>query len=328
MPSSLGRIASPVRTALKDLPPAQPKAPASSKASTQAAVRDAFAPAVGSGAAGNGTETQFMKTTNGTAVVSQREAGDFYCEHTAWTLNTEANQPGSSIAKNAAGKPLAGFLHLPGALDHVGPNRHKATQEVIGSAFRGDVDAIRAGNPKTNPVKLLITGYGPFSSITNNPTGDFVSNPKNIDAAMKKGFGKALEGPGKTVHTAAGDVLEYRVKDAKTGKPFAVQVLAKQLDVADSAIDGGPKSVQSLMKTFKPQAAISMGIDPDATSYEAVVRADSGGLTKGADGVMRHDDAAMVHDANWAPLESKQGEIFNDALGKAIAAGDAARRKS
>jgi hypothetical protein len=324
MPSALGRaIASAARSVLKDLPTTPPRA--APRAPTLPHVRDTFTPAVGSGAAANGTEKQFMKTSNGTAVVSQREAGDFYCEHTAWTLNTEANKPGSSIAKDATGKPLAGFLHLPGALDQLGPKRHNATQEVIGAAFRGDVDAIRAGNPKTNPVKLLITGYGPFSTITNNPTGDFVSHGKNIDAAMKAGFGKALEGPGKKLHTAAGDVLEYRVKDAKTGKPFTVQVMAKQLDVADSAIDGGPKSVQSLLKTFKPQGAISMGIDPDAKSYEAVVRADSGGLTKGADGKMRHDDDAMVHDENGNAVESKKGEIFNDALGRAIAAGNAAR---
>ena len=278
---------------------------------------DAFAPAPTTplkGAGGPADGTEYMKTSSGIPVLSQREAGDFYCEHTCWVLNAEANKPGSSIVKNAEGNALVGFLHLPGALDVPGPNRHVATTEVIGAAFRGDIDAVRAQGPKTDPVKVMFTGYGAFQGVDNNPTGDFAANPKNIDAAMRAAYGARLVGAGKNVSSPAGTVRQFEVKDAN-GKTFKVQILARKLDVDDTAIDGGPKSLQHLLAKFKPQAAISMGVDPGASTYEVVTRSDHGGMVD-VKGKLKHDDAAM----KWGQEGDDRVQV-NDALGKAIAAG-------
>ncbi len=265
---------------------------------------------------------RYMKAADGTPVVPQQEAGDYYCEHTCWALNDEAKKPTSSVVKDASGKPLAGFLHLPGQLDAPGPKRHQATQQVVGAAFRGYTDTIRGQNPKTDPVKLQLTGYGAFPGVADNPTGDFVSDTRNVDAAMRSGFGEAVSVPGKSVATPAGRAIEYQVKDAKTGKPYAVQVLAKRLEVSDKAIDSSKGSVQDLLKTFRPQAAISLGVDPGASEFEVVVRADQGKLAHNADGTLRHDDTAVQ-----TPTQQKATEISNDALGQAIAAGDRAVRQ-
>lgn len=266
-------------------------------------------------------EAKYMKTSGGIEVVSQREATDFYCEHALFVLNEEGNKAGTSIFKDSTGKPLVGFIHLAGALDRPGsPTRQAQTAEVVGAGLRGDVDSIRATDPKTSPVKVLLTGYGPWGSVKDNCSGNFVSDPKNLDAAMKSGFGDALVGEGKTVQTPAGAAREYTLKDEKTGEPYTVQVLGKQLDVNDSAIDGGPSSLQTLLEQFKPQAAISMGTDPSSFSYDVVSRSDFGGLTR-EDGKLKHDATKMLGGA-----ESREQETSNDSLGRAIAAGDAARR--
>jgi len=258
--------------------------------------------------------TQYMTTTAGTRVQSQREAADYYCEHAAWVLSSEGSKAGSSIARDSAGQPLVGFIHTPGALDVPGAaNRHTQTAEVVGAALRGTIDTARS---TASPVKVLLTGFGPFQNVTDNPTGDFVSSAKNVDAAMRAAYGDALLGPG----TPAGSVLVYAVRDAETGKTFEVQVLAKQLEVSDAAIDGGPQSLQALLSGFKPQVAISLGVDPRSRSYDVVVRSDRGGLEESG-GKLRHSEDKRVRCA-----ESKDGELFNDALGRAIQRGSTAPR--
>ena len=288
-------------------------------ASTPSAPKgDSFAPAapqtvrVGAGGPPDGTE--YMRTSNGTPVLSQREAGDFYCEHTCWVLNHEATRTGSSIARNAEGNALVGFLHLPGELDVPGPHRHDATREVIGAALRGNVDAVRAGAPNANPVKVMMTGYGAFQGVDNNPTGDFVSHPENLDAAMRAAYGDRLVGDPRMVESPAGPVRQYSVRGAD-GRAFDVQILARKLDVDDTAIDGGPKSLQQMLATFRPQAAVSMGVDPGARTYEVVTRSDHGGMVE-RNGALHHDDASM----RWGTEGSEQVQV-NDALGKAIQAG-------
>ena len=86
------------------------------------------------------------------------------------------------VLKNAAGERLVGFLHVPrdAATDVAAPvtdqaTRHAGTREVIGAALRGYVDeAHRAG---TEPTRILLTGYGTWGGVLNNPTGDFGADP-------------------------------------------------------------------------------------------------------------------------------------------------------
>ncbi|MFZ5442746.1 MAG: LysM peptidoglycan-binding domain-containing protein [Myxococcota bacterium] len=264
----------------------------------------------------------YATTSTGQPVVSQREAGDYYCEHTAWALNFEALKKSSSIRADASGEKLVGFLHIPGGADQPGPNRHTATTEVVGAAFRGYVDTIRGKDPQTNPVKLMLTGYGTFAGVADNPTGDFVGAQANIDHTMRAAFGSSLvSAKGKPISTAAGTAYEYEVKDPK-GQTFKVQVLAKKLAVDDASINAGPNSIQRLMKDFQPQAALSLGVNPnEATSYQVVTRADLGGTEFKRGGALRHEGSRKVKDANGDAKETKHAELHNEALGKAILLG-------
>jgi hypothetical protein len=211
---------------------------------------------------------------------------------------------------------------VSGALPKRSMKTSDGTQEVVGAGLRGFVDSVRGSDAKTNPVKIQLTGFGAFEGVSDNPTGAFVSDGKNIDASMREGFGRSVTLPGTSMTTSGGMALEYTVTDAKRKKTFAVQVLAQKLEVNDSAIDGKKNSVQGLMRDFQPHAALSLGVDPGAREFEMVVRADLGGLTRSADGSLRHDNSKPS-----TGKESKEGELFNDALGRAIASGDKARRQ-
>ncbi|HVY60322.1 MAG TPA: hypothetical protein VHF22_01660, partial [Planctomycetota bacterium] len=228
---------------------------------------------------------------------------------------------GSSVVKNASGERLVGFLHVPpddftettGA-KYAQAARHAGTREVVGAAVRGYFEDAAAA-VKKDPVKLLLTGYGPFMSIKDNPTGDFVAHAENIDAALKGAFGADLLTPkGKmTTFPGGGHALAYRVRDPKTGKERTLQVGLDKFAVADRTLD--PKSARSIeqaIAAFRPNAVLSMGVaGPGA--YLAEHHADDGGMDATKSGGFKHDDGAAA----------KKSFADNYSLARAILRGSA-----
>lgn len=236
----------------------------------------------------------------GARVEHGTDPGNFYCEHAFFTLQRFAAEVG--IKKNAQGEPLCGFLHVPfdaecGAAANATfdlAKRYAGHRRVVGAALLGYFEAAKPN--AHDPVKILITGYGPFQSITNNPSGGFVSHRENIDAAMKHAFGTALIGPkGKLLVDRVGGspndtlALRYRVNDG--GRVRHVVIVAERLQVADVALDNGdPGSLVGALKAVKPDAALSLGVH-GGSSFLAEHHADDGGLVIDAQGKARHDDA-------------------------------------
>ncbi|MCK6551427.1 hypothetical protein L6R52_36665, partial [Myxococcota bacterium] len=236
------------------------------------------------------------------------DAGDFYCEHVYFTANEVARAPSSSVVSNASGEPLVGFIHIPedAAATRPPPRtttaselaaRHGRTREVVGAAIAGYVHDVAAARTE-GPINVLITGFGTFGSYTNNPSGEFVSNRANLDAAMESAFGARLVGrppPGADL----GQPLTYRVQ-MEDGSTREVRVRALALPVSDDALDPArPGSLPHEMATFQPHAVISMGLRPGTqTHYDVESRADAGGLRR--DGARRvHDDAARRPDEGY-----------------------------
>src|SRR5690606_9265333 len=116
-------------------------------------------------------------------VVHGDDPGDFYCEHAFFVAQKTAQDSSSSVLTNARGEKLVGFLHVPpddhtyrapdASLDQ--GQRQEAMREVIGAGLRGYFED--AAERTSGDVRLLLTGYGKFQSVQNNPTGDFVSHP-------------------------------------------------------------------------------------------------------------------------------------------------------
>jgi hypothetical protein len=232
-------------------------------------------------------------------VVHGTDPGDYYCEHAFFSLQLEATKTSTSLITNVHGEPLVGFLHVPAGpySDSTDGNyaqeiRHRDTREIIGCAIRGFYsECAREANGK--PVRIAITGYGPFSSIKDNATGDFVARGENIDAAMAHAFGKGLLTPrGKWLPRFAIDgvetcALRYRVRDPKSGRDQIVVIHTQRLPVDDRAIDGEtPMSIQQLIRRSKAQAVISMGVH-SRDRYHAEHHADDGALAIGRKGTTR-----------------------------------------
>ncbi|OGQ16914.1 MAG: hypothetical protein A2138_16630 [Deltaproteobacteria bacterium RBG_16_71_12] len=240
-----------------------------------------------------------LLTAAGTSVEHGTDPGNFYCEHAFFTLQRFATEVG--IKKNAQGEPLCGFLHVPWDADCGAPptaiidpaKRYAAHRKVVGAAIQGWFQAAKAG--AHDPIKILITGYGPFQSITNNPAAGFVSHRENLDAAMKAAFGTALIGKkGKLLQDRVGGspadtmALRYRVNDE--GRVREIVIVAERLKVADVALDNGdPGSLVGALKAVKPDAALALGVHGGAT-FLAEHHADDGGLVIDAQGKARHDD--------------------------------------
>jgi hypothetical protein len=133
-------------------------------------------------------------------VIHGTDPGDFYCEHMFYLAQREAARAGTSLARNSEGEPLVGFLHFPddpysgGGRTYTQEQRHAGAREVVGAALRGYFEEAAAADRK-GPVKVLLTGYDTFMSIRDNPTGDFVRHPENLDAALAAAFGADLLSP-------------------------------------------------------------------------------------------------------------------------------------
>jgi pyrrolidone-carboxylate peptidase len=230
--------------------------------------------------------------------------GDYYCEHCFFVAQKIAAQS-SCIAKDAAGAALVGFLHVPdyGAQP---AQRHAATSEVVALAIAGDMRAAMATN-HAGPLRLLLTGFGPFEDRFNNPSGDFVADPTRVAVAVARAFAGAKLVSARAVDGAR--ELHFRIKD-DAGKTRELIVRAEVLSVTDHMLN---VELPSAIATFRPNAVLSMGVNSvlDAMTYTAEARADNGGLVEGA---------AYAHDAAVKPTKNLVNASLLRAIGNAAAA--------
>jgi pyrrolidone-carboxylate peptidase len=225
------------------------------------------------------------------------DAGDFYCEHVYYVAQQQALLSSSSVLSNSRGERLVGFIHLPedaqtsrapiaSPTDAQVTARHGDTRRVVGAAIAGYFND--TASQTDGPVRIMVSGFGPFMSVTDNPSGDFVSQRANIDAAMEAAFGSRLVGR----PPAGADMnqpLSYRVRQ-DDGSIREVQIRAVRLPVTDAALDPAQAgSIPAEMARFRPHAVISMGVHPGNGHYDVEGRADDGGLRRDTSGAYRDE---------------------------------------
>lgn len=202
------------------------------------------------------------------------DPGNFYCKHTFYTLLKTASQADSPVQANEHGEKLVGFLHVPADAYCRGKQqspsaseRHRDTRRVVAAALHGWLSTLLA-EPSDLPIRILLTGFGAFRRIADNPTGDFVSEVANLDAAMTLAFGERLiadDTVSPDLGPTAGAVRRYALAWPDHTDPIPVWLLAACLPVADEALQpDGDTSILSLMATFKPQAILAMGVASNA----------------------------------------------------------------
>ncbi len=190
-------------------------------------------------------------------VVHGDDPGGFFCEHCLYAIRRTAAETDSIVVVD--GEPLVGFLHVPKDrfTDSDAPveqplARHRATIDVVATALRGWAVQARVGGT----LRVLLTGYGEWGTVKNNPTGDAVSQP-DVVAAIAARVGVELD-----IHTA-------------------------RLAVDNTAIDGGSASVQAAIARVRPHVVLSMGVHGATDRYLAEhVASDRNLVVDG--GVLQH----------------------------------------
>ncbi|MCB9641646.1 MAG: hypothetical protein H6728_01040 [Myxococcales bacterium] len=249
-----------------------------------------------------GLPTMLLETPEA-RVTHGDDPGDFYCEHMFFSAQMAASAPESSVLTNQQGEKMVGFLHVPSdtwmrqsePMGYTQAERHAGTRQVIGAALRGYASEIEAQHTE-GPMRMMITGYDQFMYVRNNPTGDFVSHPENLDASMQIAFGDRLltpQGEPLPREEATGDAHAYRYQiRTEDGGTRDVILSTVRFPVDDTAINPqDPRSVHHHVERETPQAVISMGV-AGAGAYRAEHRADNGGLIRTEDGAQHHDDAS------------------------------------
>lgn len=252
-----------------------------------------------------------------------QDPGNYYCEHLFFIGQRMANLPDSSVVTNAHGERLVGFLHVPkDSFSREAPvageeppytqeSRHAANREVLGRIMGGFLESAERQVDPNTPLRLLLTGYGPWSTTKNNPTGDFVRHQENIDAAMAEAFGEALLEERGQIIASDPDSLElaYSVV-TPDGNEREILVRTQVLPVDDAALDWrSSSSIQSVMNRFEPHAVISTGAT-GASYYKAEYHADDRSLVYGVTPEHRFAPATTNLPDNYALVRT-----LTDALG-------------
>ncbi len=230
-------------------------------------------------------------------VVVGDDPGGYYCEHVFYTaLKAAATCPG--IVRDRWNDPLVGFLHIPGSRDrwlradspaHGSPvdsaSRHRGTRRVVGLAIAGYVAEIALSAPEDEPVRLLITGFGPFAAVVDNPTGHFVLGRDNLDAAMGVAFGRRLlttKGEPAVIEPQMPTIWQYRVR-SNDGRERRIWLGTVRLTTDDTAMaaDHPTSIVTAMAGSFQPQAVLSLGVARKARTFIAEHAASDRNLSNG-----------------------------------------------
>lgn len=234
----------------------------------------------------------------GARVAPSNDAGGFYCEHALYVaLRTAAAVP----CLHGSRGPRVGFLHVPvdplatGADEDTEPLRadrkvrQHATAQVLGLALRSlCADARDEG--ADGELRVLLSGFGPFRSIRDNPSGAFVADPALLTAVLWFAWGPV----GVTEHSdvAAG---ERRLRCSQGGASLSLHAL--HLSVEDAALD----QLAARIRGLQPHVVVCMGVHSGETEIHRVeTRASDRNLRW--DGGYHHEEDRPAGEVLEAPL--------------------------
>jgi hypothetical protein len=133
------------------------------------------------------------------------------------------------------------------------------------------------------PVRLLLTGYGSWGIVVDNPTGDFVGRRETLDAALVNGFGDRVRLLPTVVGSAPWELqAAYEVRVAPD-RWQALVVCGWTLPTSDEALDPGhPQSLPSaIMGAFQPHGVLSLGVARRRRRFYVEHTADDENLVDG-----------------------------------------------
>jgi hypothetical protein len=221
------------------------------------------------------------------------DAGAFYCAHSFFLANQHVGK--ARVARDQEGDPMIGFLHVPpdpwtlGGEGEPGARagRHDDTIRVVAAALRGWVQQLDerplADDRAGGEVTLLVTGFGPFRDVVDNPTGALCSD----SFALRRALDLAL--PDRASSCVDSPVDVARAHDLGVVKSFAflpsgqreVTVLHRSLDVEDPTLAAtGAHALRPLLDATSADAWLGLGVCR-SRHFRVEVRPTSAGLELG-----------------------------------------------
>lgn len=217
------------------------------------------------------------------------DAGRYYCAHSLYLAHELAREAEAPLVHDERGRPFAGFLHVPADPQATGApavpdeERHERTRAVVGAALAGWLPAL-AARTDDDELRVLVTGFGAFREVTDNPTGAFVRARANGAAALRLGLGEALveldeEEGGLRARVAVGEQL----------RTVALHLVPLPVDDRCLAPDGEGSLRAALLHT-RAHAWLGLGACR-SSCYRVEVAPSDVGLVR-VQGRWRHDGEA------------------------------------
>lgn len=249
-----------------------------------------------------------LARVDGAEVRESLWAGAYYCAHVLWVCSQWARDPESPVERDGEGDPLVGFLHVPADPETTGDGtrprreRHARTVRVLACALRGVLDELDALDPRHPDRRVLLTGFGPFAAVVDNPTGDLVTDDETVAAALALALGAP------PILLPSLDAGPRPLRLHRAGRARVGRLL---LDVDDGSLDHRQDgSLPWALAALEPHAVIAMGVHRASSIYRVELEPTTAGL--------RLDGAVPRHDRG-RPLDAR-GPL-NRALARAIMRG-------
>jgi hypothetical protein len=219
------------------------------------------------------------------------DAGRYYCAHALFFGHLAVERGIAPLVRDEHGDPLVGFLHVPpdpqtrGAASDASDDdeRHGATRRVVAAALAGWVRVL-ARALEDEPARVVLTGFGSFRDVVDNPTGAFVRSRDDVEAALALAFGDDLRS---LSFVADGDV---RAEVLVEGRPRSLALSCASLPVDDRALAfrGEGSLLSSLEEEARAHAWLGLGVCR-SPFYRVETLPHDGGLLLDDEGG-RHDD--------------------------------------
>lgn len=219
----------------------------------------------------SGVEDGQPLSVDGVRVTTSTNAGSYYCAHAFFMLARWAER-----TPEARG---VGFLHVPADPETTGDGRpqarrHDATHAVVAAALRGLLD-----HEGADELRVLLTGYGPFQGVVDNPTGAFVGAAPELQRALLRATGQA---------PSALPPLRDAGHTLPLWRSGRLVLAALVLEVSDRSLDAdAPGSLPWALASFAPHYALSMGVHRKSDAFRVELLPTNAGLT--------HDERSARH---------------------------------
>lgn len=214
------------------------------------------------------------------------DAGRFYCAHALFSGHLAAERGLAPILSDDEEEPLVGFLHVPPdqrTVDLEAPlesDRHQDTAVVVAAALAGFAAPLLRREAR-DTVRVVVTGFGAFRDVKDNPTGAFVRSRAALERSLALAFGDVSS----TVHEEDGAL---RARLCWDGAKRELVVVAVELPVDDRCLAfRGEGSLHALLEDEGAHAWLGLGVCR-SPYFRAETLPHDGGLELTSEGA-RHD---------------------------------------